>query len=89
MIWLSLCGPLAGAQQHFCATAHIVLQEYKHRLVHRLSTALEEIHDCPGSNRPEKLGFLRTSSCPYPNILSLVEMWKFTGIKEIGQGNMM
>lgn len=36
MIWLPLWGPLAGAQQQpFCATAHIVLHEYKHGLVHR------------------------------------------------------
>lgn len=55
-----------------------------------LSTALEEIHDRPVSNRPEKLGcFLYTSYCPYPNSLSLVGIWKFAGIREIRQGNMI
>lgn len=50
-----------------------------------LSTALEEIHGCPASNKPEKLSsFLCTSHCLHPNSLPLVGIWKFVGVREIG-----
>lgn len=54
-----------------------------------LSTALEEIHDQPASNRLGLSRSLYTSYCLFPNFLSLVGIWKFAGIREIRQGNMM